>query len=274
MNWKQDKLKPTQPFFVLETTDFKQKIYLEQGISHFYSFKISDAKSLNTVPDGCIDLLFEYSKSEMRAYACGTVLKCGKQFWDKDREIFGVRFLPGYMPAGINVVLKDLINRRLLLDDIIEDRTLIEKMALETDFYQRVRIFIEEYTRFEKRRDPPFGKVELCLEVKDMVYESDGLIRVHELAENTGYTERYINKVFIELMGFSPKVFCKIIQFQRALEFLNYGAPEKMTEAAVELGYYDQPKFIRDFKEFAGITPNKYFKLVKQFGYQQIINGA
>ena len=101
-----------------------------------------------------------------------------------------------------------------------------------------------------------------------MVYESDGKIKVSELEENTGYSVRYINKVFIEEMGFSPKIFCKIIQFQRALEFLNYGAPDKMTDAAVALGYYDQPQFIRDFKKYAGMTPKKYFKLVERRDYK------
>ena len=62
--------------------------------------------------------------------------------------------------------------------------------------------------------------------IKQMVYESDGKIKVAEMQERTGYSVRYINKAFIEEMGFSPKTFCKIIQFQRALEFLNYGAPD------------------------------------------------
>lgn len=40
MEYKTDKLRPTQPFLVLETQDFKQEIYLNQGISHFYTFRL------------------------------------------------------------------------------------------------------------------------------------------------------------------------------------------------------------------------------------------
>ena len=32
MEYKKDKLRPTQPFLVLYTKDFKQEIYLNQGI--------------------------------------------------------------------------------------------------------------------------------------------------------------------------------------------------------------------------------------------------
>ena len=107
--------------------------------------------------------------------------------------------------------------------------------------------------------------------VKQMVYASDGQVKVSEMEEQTGYSTRYINKAFIEEMGFSPKTFCKIIQFQRALEFLNYGAPDKMTDAAVFLGYYDQSQFIHDFSRYAGITPKKYLKMTEELNYKNKI---
>ncbi len=94
-----------------------------------------------------------------------------------------------------------------------------------------------------------------------MVYQSNGTIKIHELEEKTRYSERYINKVFIEEMGFSPKIFCKIIQFQKALELFSSGRPKNMTEICTTLGYYDQSHFIRDFTKYCGITPLKYLKM-------------
>ena len=65
MEYKTDKLRPTQPFLVLETQDFKQEIYLNQGISHFYTFRLEKTKEITTVPDSCVDMLFEYGKNGM-----------------------------------------------------------------------------------------------------------------------------------------------------------------------------------------------------------------
>lgn len=267
----QDKLKPIQPYFVLDTSCFRQEVYLRQGISHFYSFKIDEALDLITVPDGCIDILFEYSDNDMKTYACGSILKHSVQHWDGNCEIFGVRFMPGFLPAGLNTVPKDLINKRILLDDIIIDRRIIECMSKETDFRKRISVFTECYTSLENKDVNSYGKIELCMAVKDMIYESDGLIKISEIAEKIDYTERYINKVFIEFMGVSPKVFCKIIQFQRSLEALNYGNVENMTDLAVDLGYYDQPQFIRDFKRFSGTTPKKYLDLIVKKKYKERI---
>ena len=253
MIWKKDKLRPTQPYFVFDTEDFFQEIYLRQGISHFYSYHVNEAK-------------------EMKGYVCGTPVEYKTEKRPEFHDAFGVRFMPGVQPGLINVTMRELFDKRVPLEQLIKgDAQWLEKMAAETDFYQRIRVFLDAYTKAEKKREKPYGKKELVLSVKQMVYESDGKIKVSELKENTGYSERYINKVFLEEMGFSPKTFCKIIQFQRALEFLNYGAPDRMTDAAVALGYYDQAQFIRDFTRYAGITPKKYLKLVEEQNYKSKI---
>ena len=271
MVWKkQDCLRPTQPYFVLNSQNFRQEVYLQQGISHFYSFQVEQSQQLNVVPDACIDLFFEYSENGMEAFACGTALRFQSMEWSGKRDVFGVRFMPGIQPALLQVPMRDLINCRIPLQQVAADEELLPLMAQQSDFYQRIRIILQQYTRCEnKRRHTGHNteKQELIWSVKRMVYESDGKVRISEISERTGYSERYINRVFLEEMGFAPKTFCKIIQFQRALEFLNYGAPDKMTDAAVNLGYYDQPQFIRDFKAYCGLTPLKYLRLIRDHEY-------
>lgn len=268
MIWQKDKLKPTQPYFVFDMDEFYQELYLKQGISHFYSYCTKESRMVRVVPDGCIDLSFEYNGSKMRGFACGTPVAYKEEMRPEYHDVFGIRFMPGVQPALINITMKELLDKRVCLEPILYgDGEWVKRLEQEEDFYQRIRVFVEAFTKIDKKKEKPFGKKELVQSVKQMVYQADGKIKVSEVAEHTGYSERYINKIFIEEMGFSPKTFCKIIQFQRALEFLNYGAPDKMTDAAVALGYYDQSQFIRDFTKYAGITPNKYLKLVKEEEY-------
>lgn len=271
MIWQKDRLRPTQPYFVLDSVNFRQEIYLRQGISHFYTFRVDAPQTLNVVPDACIDLFFEYTETGMEAYACGSVLRFQSQEWRGSREVFGVRFMPGMQPAVLRVTLRELLGRRIPLEEVLTDSELLPKMEGETDFYQRIRIFLEHFTRTENLRRSSEEKETLVQAVKRMVYESDGQMRVQEMAQKAGFSERYLNRVLLEEMGMSPKTFSKIIQFQRALEFLNYGAPDKMTDAAVYLGYYDQPQFIRDFKTYCGVTPLQYLKMIREHHYQQQI---
>ncbi len=271
MIWKKDKLKPTQPYFVFDTLDFYQEVYLQQGISHFYSFRVLEDTQLRIVPDGCIDLYFEYDGMHTQGYVCGTPLEYTCQERKGIKEVFGIRFMPGMQPKFIGCTMKELLGNKIPIESVIVGNHAWLKEIENKDFYQKIRIFLEVYARSEKRHEKPFGKEELIQTIKYMVYDSDGKIKVSEIQERTGYSDRYINKVFIDAMGFSPKTFCKIIQFQRALEFLNYGNPDTFADAAIDLGYYDQAQFIRDFSKYAGISPKKYLKLVKELEYKNRI---
>lgn len=269
---KRDKLQPIQPYFVLDTEDFYREIYLKQGISHFYSCHTNNPKDLRIVPDGCIDLFFEYYNGGMGGFVCGTPIQYKVEKRPEYHDIFGVRFMPGMQPELINVTMKELCDTRVDLKDVLKGESdWLLKLAEEKDFYQRIRIFLEAYTKAEKKKEKPFGKKELVNSIKRMVYESDGRVKISELANHSGYTERYINKVFIEEMGISPKTFCKIIQFQYAVQILSYDMTDKMTDVATNLGYYDQPQFIRDFKKYAGMTPKNYLKFVRGKDYKNKI---
>lgn len=258
-------LRPTQPYFLFDTNNLQQEIFLKNGISHFYQFNTIENLYPRLVPDACIDMIFEYDPERpghMHSYVAGTKLEFMRDPRLFHKEVFGVRFMPGNHPEILNATMKDLIDARFNTEDILNgDKEWLNLIAEETNFHKRIEIFLEYYTKIEKTKPKLFGKKELLQAVKKIAYESNGKVKIHDLEERTGYTERYINKVFIEEMGFSPKIFCKIIQFQKALEILNNGRPENMPKTSIELGYYDQSQFIRDFTKFCGITPLKYLKL-------------
>lgn len=272
MKWKQERLYPTQPYLVLDSSNFRQRIYVRYGISHFYSCSLPAGRLLRIVPDGCVDILLIYKDGQVTGIAAGTFLTYHETKTSLCGEIFGVRFLPGMLPAFLHIRPKDLLEHYIPLEDLLPDgSTLLTDMAAQKTFAGRISTFLSHYLHEEKNRQKPYGKTELVQAVKQLAYESDGKIRIGEMQEKTGYSKRYIHKVFIEDMGYSPKTFCKIIQFQRSLKYLNYGAPEKMTDAAVMLGYYDQSQFIRDFEKFAGTTPGRYLQMIRQEHYQDKI---
>jgi len=45
-----------------------------------------------------------------------------------------------------------------------------------------------------------------------------------------------------------------------AVEQLNNGKTVDFTKLALDLGYFDQPHFIKDFKALIGKTPEEYMK--------------
>lgn len=269
-NWKREKLRSTQPFFVLDSTEFIQETYRKMGISHFYQMKKEPGVTLRTIPNGCIDFLFSYGTDGlMKASVNGTPLSFRDDLMPDESDIFGVRFMPGTHPSGLNLKLRELIGVRFPLEDFYADSFDFKGLSEQKDFKSRIRFFLKEYTKLERKQPKPFGKEALFDAVCDIIYRTDGQIKISDLAFQTSYSERYIRKIFLEEMGFSPKTFCSIIRLQRAVEFINYGYDEKTADWVTDLGYYDQSQCIRDFRKYIGMTPKQYKKLVIDGNYQK-----
>ncbi len=69
--------------------------------------------------------------------------------------------------------------------------------------------------------------------------------------------KRFIERFKIEV-GLTPKRYCRIRRFQRALALSGRGGRVDWTRVAVDCGYFDQAHFNHDFRAFAGITPTGY----------------
>jgi methylphosphotriester-DNA--protein-cysteine methyltransferase len=62
-------------------------------------------------------------------------------------------------------------------------------------------------------------------------------------------------------VGLTPKLFCRVSRFQRVIERMAARPSESWVDRAMFAGYSDQPHFIRQFREFAGLTPREYHSL-------------
>lgn len=69
---------------------------------------------------------------------------------------------------------------------------------------------------------------------------------------------------FIEMfrkdVGLSPKVFARLARFGRVLQRIDAAADVDWADLAISTGYFDQPHFISEFRQFAGVTPSAYLR--------------
>ena len=79
--------------------------------------------------------------------------------------------------------------------------------------------------------------------------------RVTEVASALGLSRRRLITVFTEDIGLTPKVFARITRFQRALARAQAPDAIDWSRVALQTGYFDQSHMIRDFVDFAGLTP-------------------
>lgn len=85
-----------------------------------------------------------------------------------------------------------------------------------------------------------------------------GAVAIGTLARELGISNRYLQRLFLERSGISPKLFARIIRFQHALGYLSSGTPPALAAVAQEAGYFDQSHFVREFRRFSGVTPRAF----------------
>jgi AraC-like DNA-binding protein len=110
------------------------------------------------------------------------------------------------------------------------------------------------------------GKVDVTLDRSlTLIYSTRGQIRIDEIAAKLGLSNRQLVRKFNNSIGLSPKEFTRVIKFIGSLNYLKVNPKRNLAEAAYTCGYYDQAHFIRDFKEYAGLTPSQFLALDNVF---------
>nr|WP_274622340.1 helix-turn-helix transcriptional regulator [Myxococcus fulvus] len=69
---------------------------------------------------------------------------------------------------------------------------------------------------------------------------------------------RNLQRRFSEAVGVSPKWVLKRYRLHEAAEQLARVQVPDMASLALQLGYFDQSHFIRDFKSLVGCSPGQY----------------
>jgi AraC-like DNA-binding protein len=177
-------------------------------------------------------------------------------------DLIGIVFEPG----GFSVFAGDAVdlfsNRNWALEDLWGSSAghLRDRLREIAGPHARLRCFEsflrERFAAKLARQDAlRFSAVEFAI---DRFARAPGLATVREAARSTGWSERRFSQVFREEVGFSPKVWCRIQRFQRAVERLHAGVEVPWAQLALDCGFYDQSHFANEFRAFSGIDASTY----------------
>jgi AraC-like DNA-binding protein len=87
---------------------------------------------------------------------------------------------------------------------------------------------------------------------------SGGQVTVAKLAADVGWSRRRLAERFRQEVGLPPKLFARVLRFERARLRLREPDRPALAEVAAESGYYDQAHLNRDFAELAGCSPTRW----------------
>ncbi len=167
-------------------------------------------------------------------------------------RVFGIKLRPGAFRPILGYAVSSITDRQLPLRDFFG--TLEEAILATAE--DRARIDIAESHLRERLppRDPKVDEVNRM----DLVLADREITKVEDLVRRSGVSKRTLQRLFSEYVGVSPKWVINRYRLHEALERTAAGEVVDWTNLALDLGYFDQAHFIRDFKKLVGKTPTEY----------------
>ncbi len=242
-------------------TEFLPDLQLQPFIYCYWQLKTTQPLSAQfnyrVVADGCIDIYFELDNPKEN-YVMGFCKKFTEFPLDHTFNYVGVRFLPTMFPQLFGINAMELSNRYEhlhsvvpLLSDFIagnfnEFQSQEEiKMVLDQCFLDHVAQITFDH---DKRL---YGAMEIIL-------KNFGVIDI-EKDLNNGVSTRQLRRLFEFYIGDTAKTFSKVVRFQNILKAKPSSQSLRQNKLFFDVGYYDQSHFIKEFKNFYGVTPSKAF---------------
>ncbi len=205
------------------------------------------------LPYPCIDLAIEHSQSGVFGVATG---KFTRLLQGRGRA-FGIKFKPGGFYPFVGMSISQFTDKTIPLFDLfgaagqcLQDTIL----GLENDGEA-----IEIAEKFLRDCSPePDTTVMLINDIVDCIISNRAITKVDDIVSLMGINKRTLQRMFSQYVGVSPKLVIKRFRLQEAAEHLAQVEHVNWSTLALELGYFDQAHFIKDFKAMIGQTPTEY----------------
>lgn len=90
--------------------------------------------------------------------------------------------------------------------------------------------------------------------------------RIDDLAARIGWSRKHLADRFSRAFGLSPKTVARIARFNRAQALARAAKRPDWADIACAGGYSDQAHMIREFEDFAGLTPRAWWLSLDKLG--------
>lgn len=223
------------------------------------------------VPDGCMEMIFHYgdlykqytengnSIIQPKCFVIGQLTKPLEIEPTGKTDIFSVRFHPeGFLPFA-TIPLKEMENTAISLEKIFgnEGKHIEQKMLNTNSSTEKIKL-IETFLLNRLTDNETVDRI--VTSTVETILTANGQLSIDELSKQTSINRRQLERKLSASIGLSPKQLSKIIRLQAILKMLLNKNFTSLTALAYENEYYDQAHFIKDFKEFTGVTPKEFYE--------------
>ncbi|MDN3725087.1 helix-turn-helix domain-containing protein [Aequorivita sp. SDUM287046] len=185
----------------------------------------------------------------------GTWIFCGEY------SIFRIHFTPNGFYALFQLPIQEFRNKLIGAQEVF-GKTIVDlhvrlrnelctvEMATLTDAY--LETFLLNCNSRRAKNDLSF--------IANSILKNNCTIPIEQYAAMMKMSVRNFERQFARQVGVSPKLYCRLLRFNRAIEKKLMDPSKGWTEIALDCGYYDQMHMVHDFKKFTGSNPTALFQ--------------
>ncbi len=166
-------------------------------------------------------------------------------------RVFGIRFRPTGAAALLRSDADEFTDSLLPLEQVSSSlhRDLRDSLSEKQPdrVFARIATVLQERAKFAR----PSSRMEYAT---SRICSTDGNAPIEKIAQEMGITMRQLQRLFRTHVGISAKTLCRLARFQAVLARLQADW-NGWADAALQVGYFDQSHLLRDFRQFAGVTP-------------------
>lgn len=211
--------------------------------------------SYRVVADGCMDIFLDGSDPS-KNYIMGFSTKYTEFALTGPFHYIGIRFLPTALPHIYRMDASQLTDRveplAQVLPGVAADLT---NLLSEQQSFDSIKTALDTYLLKALADSSPKDETPLFNAI-DTILKSQGAL-VHGRELNAGISLRQLRRLFSLFVGDSPKVFSRVVRFQRLLYLQSLAQICDNERFYTSLGYYDQAHYIKELKTFYGQTPHQ-----------------
>lgn len=259
--------KPVQPSVlqsagIVQYREFLPDPRLREFIYCYWQLKTSttltEQFSYRVVADGCIDIFVDLDQPQENF-----VMGCCKQYTEFSLEhsfnYIGIRFLPTMFPQLFKINASVLSNRFEALQLVAPETAAFLRNKLHAGLQTLELLSLLDHYFLQLASGTTFDHDNRLYEALQLILDHSGNISI-ENSLNTGISPRQLRRLFEYYIGDSAKTFSKIVRFQHLLHARPSSQSLNRLKSYFDAGYYDQAHFIKEFKNFYGLTPGKAFE--------------
>ena len=177
-----------------------------------------------------------------------------------DAHYVMVRFRPGglapFLPPPVHELTDQAVDLDLIWGHAVKEweEQLFNAPSFEHCQEILTRILL---SRFEDR--PHQRVIQAAVQRIDAL---GGNVSMRALADELGWSQKHLERLFAQAVGLSPKHYARIARFQHLSRCAARPHPGlTLGRLAADFGYYDQSHLVREVTNLAGMAPREFFSL-------------